>query len=125
MKKIATDLNQSKRLAKILPIDSADMTCIGTEFVPYPYCESKFKGEDNVYPAWSLAALLNVLPNNEDISINLSKGGYRIPTVEYPNNWFVDYEDKTNGLNNCATSADNPVDACYKMILKLHEMNSL
>ena len=76
-------------------------------------------------PAWSLAALLNVLPNNENISTNLSKGGYRISTLEYTNNWFVDYEDETDGLNNCVTSADNPIDACYEMILKLKEKNLL
>jgi hypothetical protein len=75
--------------------------------------------------AWSLAALLGVLPNNENISTNISKGGYRISTLEYTNSWFVDYEDETNGLNNCVTSADNPIDACVAMIEKLHELKML
>ena len=101
-----TDLEQSHKLAKILPIESADMYY-------------------HPYPCWSLAALLDVLPNNENISTNLSKGGYRISTLEYTNSWFIDYEDETDGLNNCVTSADNPVDACYEMILKLHELKML
>lgn len=132
-----TSLEQSKKLAEILPLESADMHyCLeqrdvasGYEIGITPYTKAKsFTGKCNiidVQPAWSLTALLNVIPNNENISTNLSKGGYRIPTIKYPNNWFVDYEDETNGLNNCATSADNPVDACYEMILKLNELKML
>ena len=123
-----TDLEQSKKLAEILPIESADM---------YYWCADHYPKEDWIIEvvtpddnyecicAWSLAALLDVLPNNENISTNLSKGGYRISTLEYTNSWFVDYEDETNGLNNCVTSADNPVDACYEMIIKLHELKML
>ena len=86
-----------------------------------------YKNTEAVYLAcWSLAALLGVLPNNENISTNLSKGGYRISTLEYTNSWFVEYEDETNGNNGVIVkSADNPVDACYEMILKLHELKML
>lgn len=132
-----SDLQQSKKLAEILPLETADMHyCLeqrdissGYEIGITPYTKAKsFTGKCNiidVQPAWSLAALLSVLPNNENISTNLSKGGYRISTLEYTNSWFVDYEDETDGLNNCVTSADNPVDACYNMIIKLHELNLL
>ena len=128
-----TSLEQSKKLAEILPIESADM-CIGnyvgesgkvdgTNIHYYPKGESF--GAPQIIDAWSLAALLGVLPNNENISTNLSKGGYRISTLEYTNSWFVEYEDETDGLNNCVTSADNPVDACVDMIEKLNELNLL
>lgn len=121
-----TSLEQSRKLAKILPLESADMywdfDIQKKEYYPM-VMDDQF--DDTCICAWSLVALLDVLPNNEDISINLSKGGYRIPTIEYPNNWFVDYEDETNGLNNRATSADNPVDACYEMIIKLNELKML
>lgn len=122
-----TSLEQSKKLAEILPIESADMQYISfrhkddtIEWIPRLGTPSKYD-----IPCWSLVALLDVLPNNENISTNLSKGGYRISTLEYTNSWFVDYEDETNGLNNCVTSADNPVDACVAMIEKLHELNLL
>ena len=121
-----TDLEQSKKLAKILPIESADMYWDLISRDNYAkvnnigYCLGRYC----VY-AWSLAALLDVLPNNENIITNLSKGGYRISTLEYTNSWFVDYEDETDSLNNCVISADNPVDACYEMILKLHELKML
>jgi hypothetical protein len=122
-----TDLEQSKKLAEILPFKSADMQYISfrhnddtIEWIPLLGTPSKYN-----IPCWSLASLLDALPNNENISTNLSKGGYRISTLEYTNNWFVEYEDETNGLNNCVTSADNPIDACYEMILKLKEKNLL
>ena len=122
-----TSLKQSKKLAEILPLESADMGYLwnGASFCEYPVSnQTIFKRVENI-PCWSLAALLSVLPNSEDISTNLSKGGYKISTLEYTNSWFVEYEDETNGLNNCVTSADNPIDACYKLILKLNELNLL
>jgi hypothetical protein len=127
-----TDISQSKTLSKILPLESADMGWNvfvdgTTRILPIDDWDLTKDGDGHVkfYHAWSLGALLGVLPNNENISTNLSKGGYRISTLEYTNNWFVDYEDETNGLNNCVTSADNPVDACYELILKLHELSLL
>lgn len=134
--KAYTDIEQSRTLAKILPHNTADQiyerfTITKAKDVPK---ETLYKHNGDIpfqccsgigIPCWSLAALLDVLPNNENISTNLSKGGYRILTLEYTNSWFIDYEDETDGLNNCVTSADNPVDACYEMILKLHELKML
>ena len=123
-----TTIEQSRKLAEILPLESADMcysndgTTIKIDANPY-LVRKKMWQDIGVIPCWSLAALLDVLPNNENISTNLSKGGYRISTLEYTNSWFVDYEDEINGLNNCVTSADNPVDACVAMIEKLHKLN--
>ena len=141
-----TDIEQSKVLTKILPLESADMVLPfrhpkNDEYIPgyvvsRNYVEvynemmnlSTMEKEDVcklIQPSWSLTALLNVLPNNENISTNLSRGGYKISTPEYTNSWFVDYEDEANGLNNCVTSADNPVDACVTMIEKLNKLNLL
>ena len=120
-----TDLEQSKKLAEILPLESADMFYHNGVSHPFVLDKHPMNSIQDSCPCWSLASLLSVLPNNENISTTLSKGGYRISTLKYTNSWFVDYEDETNGLNNCVTSADNPVDACYKMILKLHELNLL
>jgi len=126
--KAYTDIEQSKKLAKILPLESADMFLAldGTIPVMSKYIDDGLVTADNTaIPCWSLAALLSVLPNSETISTSLSKGGYRISTLQYTNSWFVDYEDETNWLNNCITSADNPVDACVEMIIKLHELKML
>lgn len=127
-----TDIEQSRKLVEILPLESADMgwnvfVDETTRILPIDDWDliKDGSGNANFYPAWSLAALLGALPNNENISTNLSKGGYKIPTLEYTTNWFVDYEDETNDLNNCTTSADNPIDVCVEMIIKLHELKLL
>ena len=124
--KAYTDIEQSKKLAEILPLESADMYWwySGKRYYIEAIDDGDFN-ENSDIRAWSLAALLDVLPNNENISTNLSKGGYRISTLEYTNSWFVDYEDEINGLNNCVASAGNPVDACVEMIMRLKEKGLL
>ena len=109
-----TDLEQSEKLAEILPLESADM---------YYWCGESlriggYKAMDKDYdtPCWSLAALLGVLPNKLQIvlAINVFQGyrkeKYVIGSVAH---------DKYDCF------ADNPVDACYELILKLHERKLL
>lgn len=130
-----TDLEQSKKLSEILSLESADMYyCYGmnihTKVWSFDDTPTIIDNNNQIdihadIPCWSLAALLGVLPNNEHISTTLSRGGYRFPQIEYVNNWFVEYENETNEIHNCTTSADNPIDACYKMIIKLNELKML
>ena len=113
-----TDLEQSKKLAKILPLESADYTHLGKDednVLTRPYlesCSSELKewiGKDEMYPCWSLAALLGVLPN--DCSIDKENGKY---VASYLTS------------NECGTyTNDNPIDACYEVILYLHSLNLL
>ena len=117
-----TSLEQSKKLVEFLPFESADMCykCIDED--PYdvvlrPYSEWKeeYKGllvgkEVDVVPCWSLAALLNILPE-----IQGSK-----PVIALDDN-YITYPHMS-GLH---FKADNLIDACYEMILKLHEQNIL
>ena len=66
----------------------------------------------------SLVALLNILPNPK---IYQAIGGY----------WHCDCwrdskdvrSDESTYLGD--TKADNPIDACYKMVILLHELNLL
>ena len=108
-----TDLQQSKVLAKILPLESADMiyTMVNGYHTPFIRIETiKEMHEDDVL-CWSLAALLDVLPkiiNNETLFIETSAAL-----------WHIGYR------NIYTARADNPVDACYEMILKLNELNLL
>ena len=130
-----TTIEQSRMLAKILPLESADMhygnfspkglgyentfsaglTSYIKEIKVYEELKESYKIKDyngivawRVIPCWSLAALLDVLPNyqlqtqDDGIGILCScKGNFNIVT------------------------ADNPVDACYEMILKLHDLKEL
>lgn len=108
-----TDIEQSKKLADILPLDSADIrfcfshTLDGKTTGHYPMIGRE--PSMGTIPCWSLSALLNILPKGTNISTPKS----------------------TNELGYCCWNeygefyADNIIDACYKMILKLHKLNLL
>ena len=59
-----TDLEQSKKLTEILQVKSADMSWAGTG-LGKPFARTiPCKGyPEEIYPCWSLASLLEVLPN--------------------------------------------------------------
>ena len=106
-----TDIEQSKKLAEILPIETADMGYLwnGTSFCNYPVSnQTIFKRVENV-PCWSLAALLSVLP--DDCGIDKEDGKYVASYIT---------SDECG-----AYTESNPVDACYKMVIHLYEQNLL
>ena len=132
-----TDLEQSKKLEEMLPLESADMiytpmmdidSMSNSGFFNIPECYSfnEFKDSDTKpLPCWSLAALLDLLPNNEHIETNISRGAWKLDTVEYvPNTWWCEYEDNKNQTK-FSISADNPIDVCVDMIIKLNEQKLL
>jgi hypothetical protein len=118
-----TDIDQSKKLAEILSPESADMcfvndgTAIKIDANSYNVRKHMWKDEGvQLIPCWSLAALLNILHNKAKDIPSLSGGGYR--DGEYISDWCLDYEFENGDYQK--TFADNPVDACVDMILKLH-----
>ena len=117
-----TDLAQSEQLAEILPIKSADMiySPLGDDY-PWVWYEEVKLLEKNATPCWSLAALYSILTNNENISITLYRDGLDKWVCECDSRFKI-ISSRTNVF---ATSADNPVDACYEMIVKLHESNPI
>lgn len=60
-----TDLEQSKKLAEILPLESADMHYVLTDSDQETYSPGleKYYGVLPSIPCWSLATLLDILPN--------------------------------------------------------------
>ncbi|MEE3414830.1 MAG: hypothetical protein VZR53_05615 [Prevotella sp.] len=124
-----TDIERSKVLAEILPLDSADYFykyCIGHynsiyyRLETYPYNKGGNKNHD--IPCWSLAALLNVLPKIyypvKDHKTDLILGKPK-------DKWCVLYWDTTGMQHGEETLGDNPVDACVDMIVKLKEKNMI
>ena len=109
MSKIATDLEQSKELAKILPVGSADMTYFLDSESLYPFPPREASPHLAHIPSWSLSALLDVL---SDYTLQTNIDG----TV------FVICESKEPIISD---SYNYPVDACVDMILKLKEWNLL
>lgn len=119
--KAYTDIEQSKKLAEILPLESADMY-----YHPYPNDEDWYDipnfGEANLkynqLPCWSLSSLLNVLPKyigdyGKCLYFDM---GYYYCGYMVDGDFMLSIEE---------TSADNPIDACMEMIVKLHEQNLL
>ena len=110
-----TDLEQSKKLAEILPLESADMCYLKREFndtfIETPIVKP-IGGVEKSLCCWSLAALLGVLPPIEgfcpiiDLDINL---------IRYEGN----YRDEL------CFNGNNLVDVCYELILKLNELKML
>ena len=123
-----TDLEQSKKLTEILPIDSADMwwsknfiyynptAAIGISAEYSNVYTYKF-GEDDI-PCWSLAALIEALPLGVDIH-NITDG--------HKMYYYVEIYMKRSGKEMYLSTErrENLVDACYEMILKLHKHNLL
>ena len=113
-----TDLEQSKKLAEILPLESADMVYVhtvdleGDEHYDIDFRNNQPLFEDDI-SAWSLAALLSVI--REAIGYNL----YGVDNVRMS----CDLGDKPWELE--TEVYDNEIDACVDMIIKLHEMNLL
>lgn len=113
-----TDFPQSEALSKILSHESADMWYHGHgsplesdrvyDEEPASY-HSAFPQWDK--PCWSLTALLEVLPYGYSSILTKSFNG-------------KDYYCEIDGKP-LETMADNPVDACVEMIIKLKELNLL
>ena len=113
-----TDLNQSKKLAEILPLESADMEYLLEHWIDEKTGRHKeeyyeipvVKADDDcplqpiTLPCWSLAALLGALKEG---------------ALDFANSRFRVY---SNGVTKYM---DNPIDACYEMIIKLDEQKLL
>lgn len=116
-----TDIEQSRKLAEILPIESADMIWVlANPDLPMiraiAYKDSEKSKYYEVLPAWSLAALLDVLPNII---------GDCFKTINCLYGWHCAYMNGNGEIIDNDTEADNPVDACVAMIEKLHGLNLL
>lgn len=118
--KAYTNIQQSKKLAEILPLDSADMK--------YPYFGDGQYGSSAVFgepieysggkdiPCWSLAALIELMPKQ--------LGRYTITFYWCDDSWCCSYIDDGSEIKG-TSSANNPVDATVEMIIKLKEKDLL
>lgn len=103
-----TNLQQSKKLAEILPTETSDMiyTMVNWYNTPFVRIEKVNELNEDDICAWSLAALLDTLPSATLDSSN--DHYYRLHCMEIFTEWH-----------------NNPVDVCYELILKLNELNLL
>jgi hypothetical protein len=146
--KLYTDIEQSKKLAGILPLESADMhygnfspkglgyenkfsaglTPYIKEIKVYEELKESYKIKDyngivawRVIPCWSLAALISIIPQeifDGEYIINITEG--------LDNRWVLTYdhfENRNHSYYGLSSGADNLVDACVDIIIKLKERN--
>ena len=112
--KAYTDLEQSRKLAEFLPLESADMLIgnyVGKSGIVdgtniHYYTKGEILSAPQIIEAWSLAALLNILPEIQGDK----------PVIALDDN-YITYPH----MSDLHTKADNLVDACVAMIEKLHE----
>ena len=129
--KAYTDLEQSKKLAEILPLESADMIIVSigdregvvTTTMPketFNMLRTPFVDIRETTPCWSLAALITILPRFIEFKGDKYYLIFMKEYVEYAN-------DEVSITGRClhTTGNDNLVDACVEMILKLKENNLL
>jgi len=114
-----TDIEQSRKLAEILPLESADMWFANGIVVARDSVEEPADIK-SVVPCWSLAALLSVIPYN----VSFNKALYEFKLVKSRDHWEC-YHENFGTVSTNIFKADNPIDACYAMILKLHEQTLL
>ena len=139
--KAYTDIEQSKKLTEILPLESADMWWLyvlsqGKHIAmmyeePDPHYLARMERygiKDCAIRCWSLAALINVLPSdwwgyNEHYFLEISKMG----DASKPNEVrYYRHRKEIDGANydrisHISHSSENLIDACVNMIITLNE----
>ena len=112
MVKSYTDIEQSKKLAEILPVESADM-----RYAPFgdthPWFWDGHLLEKGATPCWSLAALIELMGECRMERTPLDQSG------EFTYSFVDDY------FNIRTFEEDNAVDAAVEIILKLKEKDLL
>ena len=136
-----TTIEQSRKLAEILPLESSDMyyqyvlpksdKIRHNPEVGNPTNTLKWYNEGYVFsgkepitvdefcvPCWSLASLLGVLPEIDGSPLNIE----RVKAEDGYDGYYyhIEYKDKI-----LIPYSKNPVDACVAMVKKLNELNLL
>jgi hypothetical protein len=125
-----TDLEQSKKLAEILPRESADMYyCYGmdihTKKWEYDTVPTIIDADNQIdigdIPCWSLAALIEILPEN----IHIKDWENYIICIDKDSICYKRKEDVLSQAILHESQSTNLVDACVEMIIFLNESKML
>ena len=105
-----TDLEQSKKLAEILPLESADMMHDRLIVIPF--------NDGSLTPCWSLAALLKLIPSY------IIQGEVYFGILDL-NECCLKYQTN-DGVDLLETKYyDDYIDAAFEMVVWLKENNKL
>ncbi len=133
--KLYTDLPQSRTLGEFLPHTTADQTweraaIAGASLDVPEELQYRHKGDMpfRIYsgigvPCWSLAALLDTL---DDVVVDDEGNEYYLTISKEEGMYYINYHDRWEKVDDIETLCYyDLVDACYAMIIKLHELNML
>ena len=122
-----TDIEQSKKLAEILPLESADGVLCEYDDGSWHYEEWVDKPATSRHEqiCWSLAALLGILP--VIIGDVLSENALRLRVDKGETEFAVWYDNLDSGMveGGLDIIKSNAVDACYEMVIRLNELKML
>ena len=129
-----TSLDQSHKLAEFLPLESADNVIVsfgdreGTKTVVMPketfdIIRTPFDDIRNVIPCWSLAVLIEEIP--EIINFDDDESDYALEILMEGGLYYLSYGNLLEHDKIEIEPQEYFVDACYEMIIKLHELNLL
>ena len=133
---MATTISQAQHLIDIgIPVESADMVLLHEE--PYETSDSKFDGlhqylcvpfkqydkgpktkyrNISYFPAWSLEALLELIPYN----VTDNNAVYRFKLVKYPDKWKC-YHENFGSSSTGIQEGKTALEAAYNMVVYLKE----
>lgn len=126
--KLCTDLEQSKKLEEILPLESADMYYHNRVNIPdnFPLpIEWKHSNPllSQEIPCWSLAALLELL---DDEITDEDGNDYNLNIVKENLQYQLYYHDAWGNAEDIETNFyDDMVDSCVEIIIQLKNKNLL
>lgn len=124
-----TDIKQSKKLAEFLPLESADMLFqLGenkyADSIRVPLTKKHWEQMmPDINPCWSLAALLEEIP--EVINFDDDESDYELKIEKENNLYYLSYGNILEHGKIEIEPHENFVDACYELILKLNELKML
>lgn len=121
MNKICTSLEQSKKLIELgVEENTADMYYwCGSDLIIGGY---RAQDEELDIPAWSLTALLGLMPKDESKTIDLCLGGCN--GIEHTFDWFCTCDENDEPYGYKIFHSSSPIDCTFEMIcwLKKQEL---
>ena len=130
-----TDIEQSRKLVEILPLESADMEYLtikenGASVGSVPFIKDDSEVENSAYnyvydriACWSLASLLEEIP--EVICFDDDESDYTLEILKEGGFYYLSYGNSLEHGKIEIEPQENFVDACVAMIEKLHELKML
>jgi hypothetical protein len=119
-----TNIEESKKLAEILPPESADM-CWGIsdetlkwKTFPYLLPWRDYTAKEHYLPCWSLAALLDQL---DDVICDKNGYEYKLEIIKEGVQYYLVYEGMLDAACYETSVFDDLIDACIEMIFILKE----